>query len=91
MSTPETTHKQDEQHPTCPLCGTNMVPRRRSALTRMKGFLLAYAAGFTAIWLLPHLDTGVASALALLIMWGLYMLRAAERAWCPECWFARQG
>ncbi|MEF8787925.1 MAG: hypothetical protein V5A84_02535 [Planctomycetota bacterium] len=75
----------------CPLCGADMVPRRRSALSRMKGFLLAYAAGFAAVWLLPHLDTGGACALALLVGWGVYMMRAAERPWCPDCWFVRQS
>lgn len=80
---------EDERREYCPLCGTGMVSRARSALSRVKGFLLAYAAGFVAIWLLPRLDTGGICALALLAGWGLYMMRASRRRWCPGCWFAR--
>ena len=90
MTSPGNTDRDGDQRNTCPLCGANMAVRRRSALSRMKGFLLAYAACLAAIWLLPDLNTGTTSALALLIMWGLYMLRASERRWCPRCWFAQE-
>jgi hypothetical protein len=68
-----------------------MIPRRRTALSRVKGFVLAYAAAMMGLWLLPDMDTGTASSLALLLGWGLYMMRASERPWCPDCWFLRDG
>ena len=89
MNTPHQQTTDSSSEPLCPLCKAAMIPRRRSALSRVKGFLLAYAAAMLALWVLPDLDTGTGTSLALLAGWGFYMMRARERPWCPRCWFRR--
>jgi len=90
MPSTENNDEDGGQRGLCPLCGTAMVARSRSALARVKGLLLAYAMAFLALVLLPRLDTGTGSALALLAGWGIYMMRASRRQWCPGCWFVRE-
>ena len=70
----------------CPLCGVQMLPRKRDPLARVTGFLVLYASASLFLLLCRDIDGWSAAALGVLCLWALLLMRSKMTVWCPSCW-----